>query len=230
MSNYFNQVPNFEYVSRLPDSQIGDYVKVKNIFKGVRIREDILQDLTVFEKYQVIGDDRPDNVAFNFYGESTLDWLILKCNNIINIQTEWPMTQEDFDRYLLNKYETYDTLYNGIHHYETIEIKNSQGVIMVPEGLQVPSDWTYTFFDSAMGQYLSSLKEYTTVQNNPVVSVTNYDYEVKIENEKRNIYILKEAYVNIVKDDLDVEMKYKKGGTQYMSPTLKKAENIKLYQ
>ena len=195
MSNYFSQVPDFEYVSRLPDSQIGDYVKVKNIFKGVRIREDILQDLTVFEKYQVIGDDRPDNVAFNFYGESTLDWLILKCNNIINIQTEWPMTQEDFDRYLLNKYETYDNLYNGIHHYETIEIKNSQGVLMVPEGLHVPSDWTYTFFDSAMGQYLSSLKEYTTVQNNPVVSVTNYDYEVKIENEKRNIYILKEGYV-----------------------------------
>ena len=230
MSNYFNQVPNFEYVSRLPDSQIGDYVKVKNIFKGVRIREDILQDLTVFEKYQIIGDDRPDNVAFNFYGESTLDWLILKCNNIINIQTEWPMTQEDFDRYLLNKYETYDNLYNGIHHYETIEIKNSQGVVMVPEGLQVPSDWTYTFFDSAMGPHLSSLKEYTTVQNNPVVSVTNYDYEVKIENEKRNIYILKEGYVNIVKDDLNEEMKYKKGGTQYMSPTLKKAENIKLYQ
>ena len=230
MSNYFSNIPDFEYVSRLPDSQIGSYIKVKNLFKGARLREDILQDLTVFEKYQIIGDDRPDNVAFNFYGESTLDWLILKCNNIINIQTEWPMTQEDFDRYLLNKYETYDNLYNGIHHYETIEIKNSQGVLMVPEGLHVPSDWTYTFFDSAMGQHLSSLKEYNTVQNNPVVSVTNYDYETKIENEKRNIYLLKQGYINIVKDDLNEEMKYKKGGTQYMSPTLKKAENIKLYQ
>ena len=230
MSNYFSQVPDFEYVSRLPDSQIGDFIKVKNIFKGVRIREDILQDLTVFEKYQIIGNDRPDNVAFIVYGDSTLDWLVLKCNNIINIQTEWPMTQEDFDRYLLSKYETYDNLYNGIHHYETIEIKNSQGVVMVPEGLHVPSDWTYTFFDSAMGQYLSSLKEYDSTQNNPVVSVTNYDYEVKIENEKRNIYLLKEGYINIVKDDLKDELKYKKGGTQYVSPTLKKGENIKLYQ
>ena len=230
MSNYFSKVPDLEYVSRLPDSRIGDYVKVKNLFKGVRLREDILQDLTVFEKYQIQGEDRPDNVAYNFYGDSKLDWLILKCNNIINIQSEWPMTQEDFDRYLLKKYETYDNIYNGIHHYETIEIKNSKGVVMVPEGLQVPSDWTYTFFDSAMGQHLSSLKEYNTVQNDPVVSITNYDHETKIENEKRNIYILKEAYVNIVKDDLDEEMKYKKGGTQYMSPTLKKAENIKLYQ
>ena len=230
MSNYFSKVPDLEYVSRLPDSRIGDYIKVKNIFKGVRLREDILQDLTVFEKYQIIGDDRPDNVAFAVYGDSKLDWLVLKCNNIINIQSEWPMTQEDFDRYLLNKYETYDNLYNGIHHYETIEIKNSKGVVMVPEGLQVPSNWTYTFFDSAMGQHLSSLKEYNTVKNDPVVSVTNYDYETKIENEKRDIYLLKQGYINIVKDDLNEEMKYKKGGTQYMSPTLKKAENIKLYQ
>ena len=230
MSNYFSKVPDLEYVSRLPDSRIGDYVKVKNLFKGVRLREDILQDLTVFEKYQIIGNDRPDNVAYNFYGDSTLDWLVLKCNNIINIQSEWPMTQEDFDRYLINKYKTYDDVYNGIHHYETIEIKNSKGVVMVPEGLQVPSDWTYTFFDSAMGQHLSSLKQYNDVQNNPVVSVTNYDYETKIENEKRNIYMLKESYVNIVKDDLNEEMKYKKGGTQYVSPTLKRGENIKLYQ
>ena len=230
MSNYFSKVPDLNYVSRLPDSRIGDYVKVKNLFKGVRLREDILQDLTVFQKYQIIGDDRPDNVAFAVYGDSKLDWLVLKCNNIINIQSEWPLTQEDFDRHSLNKYETYDNLYNGIHHYETIEIKNSKGVVMVPEGLQVPSDWTYTFFDSAMGQYLSSLKEYNTVQNNPVVPITNYDYETKIENEKRNIYLLKQAYINIVKDDLNEEMKYKKGGTQYMSPTLKRGENIKLYQ
>ena len=230
MSNYFSKVPDLDYVSRLPDSRIGDYIKVKNIFKGVRLREDILQDLTVFEKYQIVGDDRPDNVAFIVYGDSKLDWLVLKCNNIINIQSEWPMTQEDFDRHVLEKYETYDNLYNGIHHYETVEIKNSKGVVMVPEGLQVPSDWTYTFFDSAMGQHLSSLKEYNTVQNNPVVSITNYDYETKIENEKRNIYILKKAYVNIVKDDLNEELKYKKGGTQYVSPTLKRGENIKLYQ
>ena len=230
MSNYFSKVPNLEYVSSLPDSRIGDYIKVKNLFKGVRIREDILQDLTVFEKYQIVGDDRPDNVAFRVYGDSKLDWLVLKCNNIINIQSEWSMTQEDFDRHVIEKYETYDNLYNGIHHYETVEIKNSKGVVMVPEGLHVPSDWTYTFFDSAMGQHLSSLKEYNTVQNNPVVSITNYDYETKIENEKRNIYLLKEGYVNIVKDDLNEELKYKKGGTQYVSPTLKKGENIKLYQ
>ena len=70
MSNYFSKVPDIEYVNRLPDSSIGDYIRVKNIFTGVSIREDILQDLTVFEKFQIVGDDRPDNVAFEFYEDS----------------------------------------------------------------------------------------------------------------------------------------------------------------
>ena len=180
MSNYFRKVPDIEYVNRLPDSSIGDYIKVKNIFKGVSIREDILQDLTVFEKFQIVGDDRPDNVAFEFYGDSNLDWLVLKCNNIINVQSEWPLTQMDLDEYLLDKYGDYNTLYNGIHHYETKEIKNSKGVIIVPEGLQVSENYKVTYFDSALGQHRSSLIE----EKNIATSITNYDYEINIEMKK----------------------------------------------
>ena len=102
MSNYFNKIPNLDYVSRLPDANISDYIPVKNLFKKGSLREDLFQDLTVFTKYQVEGDDRPDNVAFKVYGESDLDWLVLAANNIINIQTEWPMTQYNFDQYLLD--------------------------------------------------------------------------------------------------------------------------------
>ena len=126
MSKYFSQLPDFEYVSRLPDARISDYIKVKNLFKKGTLRDDIFQDLTVFDKYQIVGDDRPDNVAFKFYGDSNLDWLVLTCNNIINVQTEWPLKQSDFDRFMLDKYGDYDTLYNGVHHYETVEVKNKE--------------------------------------------------------------------------------------------------------
>jgi hypothetical protein len=73
-------------------------------------------------------------VADSVYGDSTLDWVVLVSNNIINIQTEWPMIQSVFDAYLLEKYGDYDTLYNGIHHYESNEVKNSQDVIIFPKG------------------------------------------------------------------------------------------------
>ena len=221
MSNYFNHVPNLEYVNRLPNAKISDYITVKNLFKKNEIRPDIFNDATVFTEYQIKGDDRPDNVAFEVYKDSTLDWVVLLSNNIINIQTEWPLLQNDLDRFLLDKYGTYEKL-NAVHHYETKEIKDSAGVVMVPQGLNVASDYSITYWDSTVNGYVA--------QTDVPEPVTNYEYEMDIENRKRNIHLLKSNYLALVKDDMNELMKYKKGGTQYVSPTLKKGENIKLYQ
>ena len=223
MSNYFKQVPNLEYVSRLPNAKISDYITVKNLFKRGNLADDIFQDLTIFTKYEIKGDDRPDNVANKVYQDPDLDWVILLANNIINIQSEWPMPQRDFDRYLLDKYETYVKL-NEIHHYETLECKNTVGAVVVPKGLWVESDYSVTYYDWYAGA------EMTKSSSDIVVSVTNYGYEDNLENEKRNIYLLKPKYLNIIKDDLKEMMQYKKGSTQYLDKTLKIAENIRLYQ
>jgi len=220
MPSYFRQVPNFDYVSRLPNANIGDYIPVKNIFKKGKLREDIFQDLAFFEKYKIQGNDRPDNVAFEVYGDSTLDWLVLLCNNVVNIQTEWPLTQDSFDRYVLNKYADYDTLYNGVHHYETSEVTNSQGVVIVPGGLEVPDGYSVNYYDYFIDSQVDT--------GNIAVPVTNYEYEDKLENDKRNIYILKPRYLNVVFDDMNDLMPYKKGSSQYVSETLKKADNIRL--
>ena len=220
MSNYFRNVPDFDYVSRLPGAKISDYNKVKNFFKRGFIREHIFQELSFFTKYKIIGDDRPDNVAWNFYQESGLDWLVLTCNNIINIQTEWPLSQTDFDRFLLDKYETYEKL-NEIHHYETIEIKTTKGTIIVKEGLQVDSNFTVTYYDDITEKQVTPTKLTT--------SVTNYVYEQKIEDKKRNIFLLKPKYLNIIYDDMDEMMSYIKGSSQYKTETLKTADNIRLY-
>ena len=221
MSSYFQRVPDFNYVSRLPDSKIGDYVRVKNLFKKGKLREDIFQNLAFFEKYKIIGDDRPDNVAFEVYDDSSLDWVILLSNNILNIQSEWPLPQTDFDRFVLDKYGDYDTLYNGIHHYETIEVKNTQGVTIVPAGLQVESSYSVSYYD-----FFTDLQVTT---GNLATPITNYEYEEKVDNDKRNIFILKSRYLNIVFDDMEEIMQYKKGSTQYVSESLKTGDNIKLY-
>ena len=223
MANYFSYVPDFEYVSRLPDAKISYYITVKNLFKRGELRPDIFQDLSTFDKYQIKGDDRPDNVANSFYQDPTLDWLVLICNNIINVQTEWPLMQRDFERFLLDKYETHAAL-EDIHHYETQEIKNSKGVVMLEEGLEVESDMTFSYYD----WWLNEQQNITNA--NTVTEVTNYQYEEKIENAKRNIYLLKVSYLALVIDDLEELMAYKKGSTQYIDETLKKAQNIRLYQ
>ena len=221
MSSYFQRVPDFNYVSRLPNSKIGDYVRVKNLFKKGKIREDIFQNVAFFEKYKIVGDDRPDNVAFEVYDDSSLDWVVLLSNNILNIQSEWPLPQTDFDRFVLDKYGDYDTLYNGIHHYETIEVKNTQGVTIVPAGLQVDSSYSVSYYD-----FFTDLQVTT---GNLATPITNYEYEEKVDNDKRNIFILKSRYLNIVFDDMEEIMQYKKGSTQYVSESLKTGDNIKLY-
>ena len=221
MSNYFSQLPDFEYVSRLPDSRISDYIPVKNLFMRGKLREDIFQDASVFTKYKIKGDDRPDNVAYEVYGDANLDWLVLTCNNILNVYNEWPMTQINFENYLLEKYGTYENI-NAAHHYETTVVKNTTGVVIVPAGLEVDSNYSITFYDDAT--------EGMTTVNSPVTEITNYLYEQRLQDDRRNIFLLKPRFLNIVKDDLEEMMQYKKGSTQYKSETLKTADNIRLFQ
>ena len=220
MSNYFRQLPDFEYVSRLPDARISDYIPVKNLFKKGKLREDIIEQAAVFTKYKIKGDDRPDNVAQELYGNSDLDWVILASNNIINVYDEWPMTQINFENYLLDKYETFTNI-NDIHHHETTEVKNRAGAIIIAAGLEVDANFSVTYYDAVEQGYNTKF---------PVIPVTNYDYEERLQDNKRNIFTLKPRYLNIAKDDLKEMMEYKKGSTQYKSKTLKTADNIRLFQ
>lgn len=221
MASYFRQVPDFDYVNRDSDGKnIGDYQIVKNLFKRVKIREDILQNLAYFTKYKIQGDDRPDNVAFEIYEDETLDWVVLLSNNIMNIQTEWPMTQAAFNDFLIKKYGNIEKS-NNIHHYETRELKNDRGEIVVRKGLTVPKNYKIEYFDTKRNQYV--------VRTNEVDAVTNYTYEVRKEEAKRNIYLIKSDYLELILEDVNRLMPYKKGSTQYVSRTLKKGEDIRLF-
>ena len=167
-----------------------------------------------------MGDDRPDNVAFNVYDDETLDWIILLSNNITNIQTEWPLDHQSFYNFLISKYGSEEQIH-AVHHYETTEVRNTAKTIIVPKGLKVPKNYSIEFYDERLGSY-------TTISN-ITTEITNYEYENKIENEKRNIYVLKSDYLNVILNDMEESMLYKEGSTQYLSGTLVKGENIRLY-
>ena len=220
---YFRQVPNLLYISREPGKRtISNYSEVKNLFKRAKLREDIYSDLSYFTKYKVVGDSRPDNVAESVYTDSTLDWVVLLSNNITNIQTEWPLTENSYNNFLIDKYKTQATL-EETHHYECTGVKTSKGAIIVPEGTKVDSDFSVTYLDPNPNIGLVTASGITK-------AVSNLEYENKIQDEKRNIFVLKGIYLNLIFNDLDSIMEYKKGSTQYVSETLKRGENIRLYQ
>ena len=221
MASYFRQVPEFEYVSRLPDGKnIGDFVVVKNLFKRVEIRQDILQNLAYFTQYKIQGDDRPDLVAFKNYGDETLDWLVLLSNNILNIQNEWPMTNAAFNDFLIKKYGSYEKI-EGIHHYESQEVKNASNVVLIRKGIEVPADYKLEYYETKTGQYVTKF--------NIADAITNYTYELRKEENKRNIYLLKPEYAELVINEIQTLMPYKKGSAQFVNRTLKRGEDISLF-
>ena len=221
MASYFRNIPDFEYVSRTADTKnISEYQKVKNLFRRGKLKNDIFNNLTYFTKYQIVGDDRPDNVAFNVYNDETLDWIVLLSNNITNIQTEWPLYHQSYYNFLIDKYGSEEAIH-AVHHYETKQVRDTNRTIIVPKGLKVPQDYSIEFYDSRLDSY--------TTMSNITTEITNYTYENNIENKKRNIYVLKPAYLNIILNDMEESMLYKEGSTQYMSETLVKGENIRLY-
>ena len=219
---YFSNLGDFLYVNRTRDGiNEGDYSLVKNLFKRAKLREDIYQDLAFFSKFDVLGDDRPDNVADIIYGDPTLDWVVLLSNNIVNVQSEWPLSQADFNRYITEKYGTEENLYSGIHHYESREVKANDGTIIIPSGARVSVGQSVSFYDEITDQQI--------IRTDVAMPITNYMHEDKLNNDKRNIFLLKPIYLNILFDDIEEIMSNKKGSTQFVSRTLVAGDNIRLY-
>ena len=219
--NYFRYVPNFDYVSRLPNSKyINDYVQTKNLFKRLKISEQIFGDLTYFQKFIVKDNERPDLIAYKVYKESNLDWLVLLSNNIINYESEWPMDQYTFNNYILNKYGSYENMYNT-HHYETEEVRDGLGNVILEKGLTVPQDFSVTFTDGATGE--------ETIAQGITSAITNQEYEDRILESKQTIYLLKPIYISLVIEEIENLMPYKEGSTQYVGASLVKGDNIRLY-
>ena len=213
--SYFRQLPNLSYPSLANDrSSVYDYQVVKNFFKRAVLRDDIFNDVTNFTKYSVEGDERADQIAYDFYGDSGLDWVILTTNNIIHVRDEWPMGQQDFLTYLNEKY-TSEQLSN-IHHYETKLIRDSSGTLVQPEGLHVDSNYSITFLDNGVSRTESS-----------ITSITFLEHETNLNDEKRNINILKTDYLSILLRDIKDIMKYKKS-SQFISDRLKETENPRI--
>ena len=64
----------------------------------------------------------------------------------------------------------------------------------------------------------------------PAIPVTNFEYEDRLQRDKRNIFVLKQRYLNIVRDDLEDIMTYKKGSSQFKTESMKVGDNIRLFQ
>ena len=210
---YFEELPDISYVSLLPKTGNNDErITVKNIFKRAKLRTDIDQAITGFTYYQIPENTRPDVVAQDIYGDPELDWVILITNNIMNVRDEWPLSNNDLYDYMLEKYGSVEKL-NEINHWETTEIRDDFSRILLRSGLEVDKDFTFTYSISN-----------TTYTVNPTAAVTNEDYEIRKNESKRTIKLLKPQYLSTFVKDMRNIMKYETS-SQYINRTTKASYN-----
>ena len=209
--SYFRELPDIDYQSQLSSKNSSlNYVRVKNLFRRVKLRDDLQNVFTLFNKYQISEGERPDTVAERIYGSSDLDWVVLLSANIINVRNEWPLSNRDLYRFVEEKYGL-DRMYE-IKYYQTTEVKNANGNLILPAGKVVDSNFTIPDPDNP----------YITL--NPVVGISNYDYEIDKNNQKRSIYILKPQYLQQYLNDIRSIMYYEKS-SQYINTKLIRTEN-----
>ena len=214
-NSYFKQLPNLDYPSLKNDRKSAyDYEIVKNLFKRAVLRDDVYGSLVNFEKYSVKDDERPDQVAYDFYGDSNLDWVVLTTNNIVHVRDEWPMGSQDFLTYLNAKYTA--TELTNIHHYETKVIRDAANNLIQPAGIYVDSDHSITYVDRGV-----------TTTKSEITSVTFLEHETNENDKKRNINILRRELLDIFFRDINNIMVYKESN-QFVTEKLKITENPRL--
>ena len=210
---YFRELPNLRYPSFLQEKTSSlDFVEVKNVFRRVKLRDDLQNYFTVFEKYEIPMGFRPDVVAEELYGSDQLDWVVLTVAGILNVRNEWPLSDRDLYDYSFDKYG--EDL-NSIRFFETKEVKDTNGRLILPKGKVVDSNFTIP----KPGEPTATL--------NPVVGISNYEYETRLNDEKRSIFVLREEYLQQFLNDMREIMTYDES-SEYIDERLAQTENTNI--
>ena len=181
MSNYFSYLPEvYVRTTSYRQNNVDPYSLAKNIFRRIKIREDLSDIIMGFSQYTIKNNQRPDQVAYDFYGDMQYDWVVLLCNNILNVYDEWPMTEDELERYIDSEYENPDS----IHHWVTQKIRDTKGRVLIKPGMEVPENWSYTRPDGTVVGKADTVRP-----------ISVYDYESERNNYKRNIYLLRKQYL-----------------------------------
>ena len=216
---YFRELPNIKYPSFFKDKNSSlEYVDVKNFFRRVKLREDLQNTLTLFNKYEIPMGHRPDNVAEELYGSAELDWVIITCAGIVNIRDEWPLDPSEIYDYAENKYG--ENLFD-VRYYETKEIRDSEGHLIPPKGKRVNSDFTVKYYDNTLSTYQT--KSGTSVRT----GISNYEHETILNDDKRFIFVLKEEFLQEFLNDFRDIMVYGKS-SQFVDDKTIQTENLNI--
>jgi len=158
-----------------------DLLYAKNLWQRSEILPEYINSVTLFDEYVVINGESPEVLAKRVYGNPFYNWTFFIANDIVNFYEQWPKSSSQLSDYVSNKYSNPQ----ATKHYVTTEVKNTAGNIIIPAGKVVPSNYSVSYIDNGI-----------VVTANPVVSITNYQYEEEINGKKEKIKVIRPELID----------------------------------
>jgi len=182
---YFSHFPNIDYTTQINKAGAQKKIKIKDYFHLMELKMDMVQEATNFYTYTIMNGERPEVIAHNEYGDERYYWIVLQVNSIIDYYNQWPLSQQEFDKYMTRKYVT-DQKMNEIHHWETQEVLGSSGEVLLQRGIEVDENYIFT--------YQPDPNEFIYLTSQPF-GVTNYKYESDKNEAKSQIMLLDSKFI-----------------------------------
>ena len=156
----------------------GTNTLLTDLFTRIKIRDKAFDVATLYDKYDVVSGERPEDIAYKHFGNTQYHWVILLTNNITDRYYGWPLSNQEFESFITSKYDNPE----AIHHYEKVQ---SSGRTTG----QGPADYSHLI----------------ECQSTDVgaQAVSNREYEERIQDEKRQIKLLDPAYLNIFIEEFE---------------------------
>ena len=167
--SYFSRFPKMVYDVKGNDN----YKLLPDILRRVKQRNAIASGQFIFDTYDVVNGEKPEDIAYKWFGDAQLHWVILMTNNVTDRFYQWPMSQPQFDEFLTDKYGAGNE--DAIHHYE---ITKSSG----KTSSSGPNDYSH-------------LVEVNSDTDN-ASSISNREYEERLQDKYRSIKLLNQRFLS----------------------------------
>ena len=171
---YFTKFPTGNYDIKGD----GNQKVVTDLFRRIKVRSKVVNEASLYDTYDIPNGENPEDTAFKHFGSAEYHWVVLMTNNITDAYYDWPMSEQDFETFLKDKYAEPD----GTHHYE---LTQSSGKTKA----NGPDDYSYLIEVNSTA---------TGAQN-----VSNRQFEQRLQDERRTINLLNPSYLNTFIEEFD---------------------------
>lgn len=193
---YFKTLPK---IIKTDDNSVS--ILMTNLMARASIIPELLKNPLVYYEYNIQEGDTPETIAYKYYGDSYRYWIVLFANQVLDPQWGWPMSNDVFEAYLLNKYGPEFQINSEIHHYEEIDTQYDSSTLTTTVNTTIIDEDTYD-------NLVTSTTSYSLPTGNVTISVSKkavnyYDYELEQNEKNRSIKLLNVNYVGTVESQLE---------------------------